>query len=123
MGQFVCHAKQYIFYRISFGLFCCNINFGICIFIGIAIIKDSIIFMTVYLINKMSFVIKPYFYPNGKIIMALINFMNCIISFLVSSFNSFGNTHLIPVSLAESIYSFLNCFSIQNIKNTHLGIE
>ena len=42
--------------------------------------------------------------------------MNCFISFLVTSLNPFGNAHLMPVSFAESIYSFLNCFSIQNIK-------
>ena len=60
MGQFVCYAKQYIFYRISFGLFCCNINFWIRLVIRITIIKDAIIFMTICLIDKMSFFIKPY---------------------------------------------------------------
>ena len=45
------------------------------------------------------------------------NLINCFISFLVTSLNPLENTHLIPVSLAESIYSFLNSFSIQNIKS------
>jgi len=68
MGQFVGYIKQYIFYRVFWGMFCRDINLGICLFISISVIKHTVIFVTICLIDKMYFVIKRNVYPNGKII-------------------------------------------------------
>ena len=121
MGQFVCYAKQYIFYRIFFGLFCCNINFGICRFIRIAIIKNSIIFVTICLIDKMSFVIKPYFYPNGKIIIGSDKFYE-LHYFGSGIFIKFLRKYTSDASLFCRVNIFIfELFLYPKYQNTHLG--
>ena len=79
------YTKQYIFDGISFGLFCRDINFGICIYISITIKKYSVIFVTICLTDIMRCIIKHDFYSNRKIIICSDEF-NKLLYFVFSNF-------------------------------------
>ena len=85
MGQFMGYTKQYIFDGISFGLFCRDVNFGICLYISITIKKYSVIFVTICLTDKMRCIIKHDFYSNRKIIICSDEF-NKLLYFVFSNF-------------------------------------
>ena len=58
MCYFVSCAKQYLIHWISFCKLSSNMNLWVCFFCAISIIKYAVIFMTVHITDKMSFLKK-----------------------------------------------------------------